>query len=88
LLIKLLGHVTIMEPNFNGTLYNETNDSNLSCHTTDPQGRGARWLGLGGEGGVGGEPTAKNLASSHRHCSRSNTTVQDCGSGLFIGQSY
>jgi hypothetical protein len=29
-----------MEPNFNGTLYDETNDSNLLCHTTDPQGRG------------------------------------------------
>jgi hypothetical protein len=34
-----------MEPNFNGTLYNETNGGNLPCHTMDPQGRGP---GLGG----------------------------------------
>jgi hypothetical protein len=45
-----------MKPNFNGTLYNETNDSNLPCHTTDPQGRGPGWPGLGvlGWGGWGG----------------------------------
>jgi hypothetical protein len=56
-----------MEPNFNGTLYNKTNDSNnLPCHTTDPQGRGSGWPGLGGCG----EPIAENLASSCRHCSR------------------
>jgi hypothetical protein len=30
-----------MEPDFNGTLYNETKDTDLPCHTTDPKGRGA-----------------------------------------------
>jgi hypothetical protein len=43
----MLGHGTIMEPNFNGTLYNETNDSNLPCHTTDPHGRGGGVDGIG-----------------------------------------
>jgi hypothetical protein len=43
-----------MKPNFNGTLYNETKDSDLPCHTMDPQGRRARWSGLGGGGGWGG----------------------------------
>jgi hypothetical protein len=43
--------------------------------------------GVAGVGG-GGEPTIKNLASSHRHCSRLNTIVRDYGPGLFIGQSY
>jgi hypothetical protein len=55
LLIKLLGHGTIIKSNFNGTLYNETKDSDLPCHTMDPQGRRARWSGLGGVG-RGDEP--------------------------------
>jgi hypothetical protein len=35
---------------------NEIKDSDLPCHTTDPQGRGARWgwAGWGGGGGLSG----------------------------------
>jgi hypothetical protein len=60
-----------MESNFNGTLYTKTNNSNLPCHTTDPQGRGRGGWGwtVRGLGGVGGEAIAENLASSS-HCLR------------------
>jgi hypothetical protein len=61
-----------MEPNFNGILYNETKDSDLPCHTMDPQGRGAGWPGLGEvsqkfnfttPASIFVPPTAKNLTS-------------------------